>query len=59
MVKVLLKDAFARVEVNGSHTQPLQLGRSIRQGFPLALDLFVIDSNALFYILGDSTFSPN
>ncbi|XP_059070148.1 secreted RxLR effector protein 78-like [Cryptomeria japonica] len=58
-VMVLLKDASAQVEVNGSLSQNITLGRSIRQGCPLAPALFVIAAGALFYILRDSTISPN
>ncbi|XP_057834805.2 secreted RxLR effector protein 78-like [Cryptomeria japonica] len=57
-IMVLLKDASAQVEVNGSLTQNISLGKSIRQGCPLAPALFVIAADALFYILRDSTISP-
>lgn len=58
IVKILLKDAYAQVDVNGSLSTPFPLGRSIRQGCPLASALFVIASEALFYILRDNTLSP-
>ncbi|XP_057826434.1 secreted RxLR effector protein 78-like [Cryptomeria japonica] len=58
-VMVLLKDALAQVEVNNSLSQNITLSRSIRQGCPLAPALFIIAANALFYILRDSTISPN
>jgi hypothetical protein len=58
VVKMLLKDAYAQVDVNGSLSAPFPLGRSIRQGCPLAPALFVISSEALYYILRDSTLSP-
>ena len=58
VVKMLLKDAYAQVDVNGSLSAPFPLGRSIRQGCPLAPALFVISSEALYYILRDNTLSP-
>ena len=58
IVKMLLKYAYARVNVNGSLSDPFPLVRSIRQGCPLAPALFVIASKALFYILRDNTLSP-
>ena len=58
-VQVLLSDASAQVEVNGVLSSPFSLGRSIRQGCPLAPSLFVIASEALFYILRDNSLSPN
>ncbi|XP_057859437.2 secreted RxLR effector protein 78-like [Cryptomeria japonica] len=57
-VKILLKDASAQVEINGSLSQIIKLSRSIRQGFPLAPALFVIALDALYYILRDYTISP-
>lgn len=57
-VQILLKYASALVEVNGSLSQPIPLSRSIRQGCPLAPALFVISSDALFYLLTDDTLSP-
>lgn len=56
-VQVLLKDASAQMEINGSLTQAFKLGKSIRQGCPLAPALFVIASNALFYLLRDDNLS--
>ena len=58
IVKMLLKDAHAQVNVNGSLSAPFPLGRSIRQGYPLAPALFFIASEPLFYILRDNTLSP-
>lgn len=57
-IKILLKDAMAQVEINGSLSDPFPLTRSIRQGCPLAPALFVIASEALSYILTDNTISP-
>ncbi|XP_059077114.1 secreted RxLR effector protein 78-like [Cryptomeria japonica] len=57
-VIILLKDALTQVEVNGSLSQNITLSRSIRQGCPLGLALFVIASDALYYILRDLTISP-
>lgn len=56
-ISTLLKDACAQVEVNGSLSDPFLLGRSIRQGCPLAPALFVIVVESLFYILRDSSYS--
>jgi hypothetical protein len=57
IVAMLLKDASAQVEVNGMLSAPFSLGRSIRQGCPLAPALFVIASEALYYILRDNSLS--
>ncbi|XP_059069967.1 uncharacterized protein LOC131859829 [Cryptomeria japonica] len=56
-VQTLLKDASAHIEVNGVLSPSFPLGRSIRQGCPLAPALFVIASEALYYILRDSSLS--
>ena len=58
-VQVLLSDAYAQVEVNNVLLAPFSIGRSIRQGCPLAPSLFVIASEALYYILRDYSLSPN
>lgn len=57
-VRILLKDSSALVEVNGALSHPIPLSRSIRQGCPLAPALFVIASDALYYLLRDDTLSP-
>ncbi|XP_059074592.1 uncharacterized protein LOC131064526 [Cryptomeria japonica] len=57
-VQTLLKDASAQIEINGVLSPSFSLSRSIRQGCPLAPALFVIASEALFYILRDSSLSP-
>ena len=57
-IQVLLKDASTLIEVNGNLSHPIPLSQSIRQGCPLALTLFVIASDALFYLLRDITLSP-
>lgn len=57
-VKVLLRDSHAQVEVNGLISHPFELSRSIRQGYPLAPTLFVIASDALYYLLRDNSHSP-
>ena len=57
-IQVLLKDSSARIEINGFLSNPIPLSRSIRQGCPLAPALFVIASDALYYILRDDTISP-
>ncbi|XP_059064479.1 uncharacterized protein LOC131856642 [Cryptomeria japonica] len=59
VVQTLLKDACATVEVNGIPSPSFPLSRSIRQGCPLAPALFVIASEALFFILRDFSVSPN
>lgn len=58
-VRILLKDASAPLEINGTLSQSIPLSRSIRQGFPLALALFVIASDALYYLFRDDTLSPH
>lgn len=57
MVKVLMKDANAAVEVNGLRSQCFELSRSIRQGCPLAPPLFFVAAEALHYLLRDETLS--
>jgi hypothetical protein len=51
VVQTFLQDAYAQIEINGSLSDPFPLGRSIRQGCPLAPTLFVIAAKALYYIL--------
>ncbi|XP_059078008.1 uncharacterized protein LOC131876588 [Cryptomeria japonica] len=59
MVRTLLCDANVVVELNGIRSSNLALTRSIRQGCPLALALFVLVVDAMFYLLKDSsTTSP-
>ncbi|XP_059068323.1 uncharacterized protein LOC131858872 [Cryptomeria japonica] len=58
IVKVLLHDASAQIDINGSLSPPIVFSLSIRQGCPLAPSLFVIAFDALFYLLRDSTISP-
>ncbi|XP_059076993.1 uncharacterized protein LOC131876187 [Cryptomeria japonica] len=57
-VKVLLQDASTQIDVNGSLSSSIMLSRSIRQGCPLAPALFVIASDALFYLFRDNSLSP-
>ena len=57
-IQVFLKDSSSRIEINGFLSNPIPLSRSIRQGCPLAPSLFVIASDALYYILRDNTISP-
>lgn len=57
-VRILLKDAFALLEINGTLSQLIPLSRLIRQGCPLAPTLFVITSDALYYLPRDDTLSP-
>ncbi|XP_059076368.1 uncharacterized protein LOC131875743 [Cryptomeria japonica] len=57
-IKILLKDAMAQIDINGSLSDPFSLTRSIRQGCPLAPALFVIASEALSFIITDNTLSP-
>lgn len=46
------------MEINGTLTNSVLLGRSIRQGFPLALALFVIATEVLYFLLRDNMVSP-
>ena len=48
---MLFTDSFIIIDVNGNLTSPIPLGRSIRQGCPIAPSLFVIVVDALFYLL--------
>ncbi|XP_059072101.1 uncharacterized protein LOC131872684 [Cryptomeria japonica] len=57
-VNMLLQDACTQIDINGSLSDTFPLGRSIRQGCPLAPALFAIASDALFYLLRDNTLSP-
>lgn len=57
LIQVLLKDASTQLDINGSITEAFNLGRSIRQGCPLAPSLFVIAADAIFYLLRDSSLS--
>lgn len=57
-VKVLLQDVSTQIDVNGSVSSSIILSRSVRQGCPLALALFVISFDALFYLLKDKSLSP-
>ncbi|XP_057839805.2 uncharacterized protein LOC131049757 [Cryptomeria japonica] len=58
MVKTLLSDANAFVEVNGIRSPSFALTRSIRQVCPLATALFVLLVDAMFYILNDFSITP-
>ncbi|XP_059070573.1 uncharacterized protein LOC131040178 [Cryptomeria japonica] len=58
MVKTLLSDANASVEVHGIRSPNFALTRLIRQGCPLALALFVLVVDAMFYILKDFSITP-
>lgn len=53
MVKVLMNDANACGEVNDIKSDFFDLSRSIRQGCPLASILFVITTDALYYLMRD------
>lgn len=55
---MLMKDASARVEVNGCKSNRIILSRSIRQSCPLIPALFVIVVDALYYLLRDNSLSP-
>lgn len=56
MVKTLMKDGKACVEVNGSKSDNFNLSRSIRQGCPLTPAIFVIVVDVLYYLLRDNSF---
>lgn len=58
MVDTLLEDVVAQFDVNRSHIEVFELERSIRQGFPLAPDLFVIAFDALHHLLREHSQSP-
>lgn len=58
LVKTLLCDANASVEVNGMRSSNFTLTRSIKQGCPLAPALFVLVVDAMFYLLKDSSITP-
>ena len=51
MVKTLLGNATARVNVNGDLTEAFKLSRSIRQGCPLAPLLYTIASDGLTWLV--------
>ena len=53
MVKTLLGNATARVNVNGDLTEAFKLSRSIRQGCPLAPLLYSIASDGLTWLVQD------
>ena len=53
MVKTLLGNATARVNVNGDLTKAFKLSRSIRQGCPLAPLLYAIASDGLTWLVRD------
>ncbi|XP_059064215.1 secreted RxLR effector protein 78-like [Cryptomeria japonica] len=58
LVKMMMNDVFAHIDINGSLSDAFLLGRSIKQGCPLAPALFVISSEAFHYILRDHSMSP-
>lgn len=58
MVRTLLCDANVVVEVNGLRSSNFELTRSIRHGCPLAHALFMLATNAMFYLLKDSFVTP-
>lgn len=58
LVKTLLCDANASIEVNGIRSSNFTLTRSIRQGCPLTPALFVLAADAMFYLLKDSSITP-
>ena len=53
MVKTLLGNATARVNVNRDLTEAFKLSRSIRQGCPLAPLLYAIASDGLTWLVRD------
>lgn len=50
-VQTLFGNAKARVDLNGHVTNNFSLHRSIRQGFPLALLLYAIAANELYFLV--------
>ncbi|XP_059076321.1 secreted RxLR effector protein 78-like [Cryptomeria japonica] len=57
-IYILFKDSSIVIEVNGELFEPIPLKRSIRQGCPIALTLFAITTDALFYILRAPALGP-
>ncbi|XP_059068871.1 uncharacterized protein LOC131859296 [Cryptomeria japonica] len=58
LVQILLKDASAQLDINGSITNAFNLGRSTRQGCHLVPALFVIASDVISYLLRDERLPP-
>ena len=57
-VNILFKNSNICIEINGEISESIPLGRSIRQGCPLALALYVIVADAMNYILKSTKFGP-
>ena len=57
-VNILFKDSNTCIEINGEISESIPLGRSIRQGCPLAPALYVIAADAMNYILKSTEFGP-
>ena len=55
-VNILFKDSNTCIEINGETSESIPLGRSIRQGCPLAPALYVIAADAMNYILKSTKF---
>lgn len=58
MVSILFRDASTQVEINGSWSQAISFSRYSRQGYPLASTLLGIASDAIFFLLRESSLSP-
>ena len=54
----LFKDSNNCIEINGEISESIPLGRSIRQGCPLAPTLYVIVTDVMNYILKSIEFGP-
>ena len=54
----MFKDSNTCIDIDGEISKSIPLGRSIRQGYPLAPVLYVIVADALNYILKSTEFAP-
>jgi hypothetical protein len=52
-VTSLYREATSTIKINGVPSPDFQLQRSVRQGCPLAPDLFILATNVLGHMLGD------
>lgn len=57
-VRILLKDANARISVNGELSSSFDLQISVKQGCHLAPSLFVIVADTICYVLRYSCLRP-
>ena len=57
-ISILFNEASTTIDVNGNLSEPIRLQRSTRQGCPIAPLIFVIDADAMFYVLRASELGP-